>query len=191
MAAHAAGPGISPTPAIDLSELLVEVLPKNGLEGTNPRYLRHNRKLHRHGHEWWVRATAAGVIPMRIYPDRKELEWSIGLNPPDFGASAKISIQPGSYQKSPDGHYQYCWASNFTGCTFPVAAALSSPKLNSRLICPNHEGAELKYVYEVSAKGKKPSLLVYYESVGSGGSSNWLEIHSLSEQERLCRPLWP
>jgi uncharacterized protein len=112
----------------------------------------------------------------------EELPWSVTLwsqGNEKFGPTF-IEIKPGT-QSLP------CFGSTSTGCDFSILDVLKSPRLHSEQLCiPSDSPSDDKRVYSVSTEGKKPSLLFYDRSEGSGGASAWLELRPLSDRSKLC-----
>lgn len=131
-----------------------------------------------------VRIRVRGRFSTVLRIKSEELAWSVSLatkGNPNFGPEY-IRIEPGAWNSQED-----CFGTLYSGCEFDSASALSSPQLHfSRLRCPR----QIPEVYRVTVQGKAPSILVYSFEGGSGGGSNWLEIHpdtsDTAELKKFC-----
>jgi hypothetical protein len=180
-------------PVRDLSELIADVLPPDGMDGLAWDYLLEAPFL-----SWQTFSTeTVGLVIQRVAYARvrvggvpaqalrgvwKELMWSVTLG--TFGneqAGPKwIEIKPGGL-----GDSNVCFGAQFRGCQFPAEKLFASPRLRGSAVCSRHQGST--QVYQVSAAGGKPSLVAYYLSDGKDGSISWIEIHPLRDRAKLCK----
>jgi hypothetical protein len=180
-------------PVVDLTDLVTEALPADGSDKLdwdymidNPLILWKKERIENFGGEATfrtgiVRVRVDGTFVQVIKQKWQELVWTITLEtlePPRFGPKY-IRIQPN------DG---VCFGASYRGCNFTDAQALSSPRLEAHLVCtPNDAGSGVANAYSVSALGGKPSLVVFDQSTGSGGTTTWLEIRPLTDQSSVCK----
>jgi hypothetical protein len=180
-------------PVRDLSELIAEVLPPDGMNAVAWDYLLEAPFL-----SWQTFSTeTAGLVTQRVAYARvrvggvttqalrgvwREMMWSVTLG--TFGnerAGPKwIEIKPGGI-----GDANVCFGAQFRGCQFPAEKLFSSPRLRASPVCSRHQGDT--QVYSVSTAGKKPSLLAYYVLGSKDGTTSWIEIHPLSDRTKLCK----
>lgn len=196
--ARSGGVAVSDLPVVELADLVVAVLPPNGFDNLGWDYMVDDPMIswRTNGTEATQVATfragssrvrVAGVSSKVLRRTWEELAWSVTLwtdGNPKFGPKW-IEIKPGG-----DDPNSACFGANFRGCTFGAATALASSKLKSRLVCSHEQGSEVLRAYSVSAAGKKPSLVIYQVSGGSGGTSAWLDIRPLTDQSKVCKPLF-
>jgi hypothetical protein len=179
-------------PVLELADLLAEVLPADGSDKLDWDYMTNNpliswksEGIENHGGEATfrtgiVRVAVSGTFSQVLKRKWQDLAWTITLEtlePAKFGPKY-ITIQPN------DGR---CFGADYRGCNFSDTQVLSSPKLESHLLCVPRDSTDVIKVYSVSTSGGKPSLLVYDQSGGSGGITTSLEIRPLTDQPNVCK----
>jgi hypothetical protein len=193
---HAENIATKNSPVLDLSDLVVAVLPKHGFEHLGWDYMVGQPTI-----SWqtpgitttetgmamrvgFARIRVAGVSSKVLHQGWEELPWSVTLSTTAnerFGPKL-IEIKPGGSDQD-----SICFGVTFRGCAFTPDQALKSRKLKSRLVCESSEGADRMEAYAVSTAGNEPDLLVYELSGGSGGQSASLEIRPLSDRADVCK----
>jgi hypothetical protein len=186
---------VDASPDVDLSDLVVALLPTNGFQTIDWDYLVDDPRIawktdgsetdgRRTVRRGMARITVGGKKAQILRQHWEELTWTITLatfGNPTHGPTM-IDIQVGGTDPN-----TICFGSRFRGCDFDEKLALSSKLLNLKRICAPGGSRNYRHVYAASTPGKKPSLLVYNMSGGSGGSSSWLEIRPLSDQTEVCK----
>jgi hypothetical protein len=133
-----------------------------------------------------ARVRVDGAASTILLQSREELAWSITLsseNNPALGPE-KIEIEPGTPEDD-------CFGSLTDGCSFTVQQAIASTRFHSEAVCtPNVVLMDTNEVFKITADDREPQLLVYSDSKGvSGEETSWVEIHPLSDQQKLCTRL--
>ncbi|MSO99884.1 MAG: hypothetical protein EXR07_02355 [Acetobacteraceae bacterium] len=183
-------------PVIELSDLVVAVLPPDGFNSMRWDYMAGNQLISwkTNGPETtnrWsrreglVRVHVAGVTSKVLRQKWEDLPWTVTLWATENQKSGpkRIEIKPGGSE--PD---ELCFGPNFRGCAFTDKQAIGSPALKSRLVCRIDDPGLTRHAYLVSAPNKKPTLLVFETTGGTGGSSTSLDIRPLSDQAEVCGP---
>jgi hypothetical protein len=128
-----------------------------------------------------IQGSTATVLRQRV----EELGWSViySTNKPAKFGPREIDIRPGT----PTGDGQ-CFGTNFDGCDFkePTASLLSAG-IQVKKLCAKQWGAEGISVFLLAHSDRKPTILVWQTSGGSGGSSSWLTLKLNDEPgSNLC-----
>jgi hypothetical protein len=182
-------------PVTGLPELIAALLPPAGFQDLGWDHLLHSPLVlwrtvgvdesatggERHGD---ARVRAAGVTSTRLRKDREELTWTVSLTTggnPKYGPKS-IALAPGGTGE------QKCFGYLDDGCWFPASAAFASPILTGTILCRGASPSE-NAIYRISSPGRRPELLVYSESEGSGGRSASLRMLSVSSAASACAEL--
>lgn len=199
---HVSGPDAGPKPEdiiiedtmpiIELSTFLANALPDDGFAAMGWDYLSDSPNITwktdgvAYGHTairfGVARLRVGGVSSQILRQSWQELPWTITLlssGNPSHGPR-EIDIGPGG-----EGDNS-CFGVGAKGCVFSASQALRSTLLKSSLLCRPSSGADTVGVYSVSTGDKKPSLVVFLTSGGSGGSSSSLSIRPLSDRRHVC-----
>ena len=198
---HADTSPISGLPVVELADFIVDILPKYGFDGTPKSGIGWDYMVDNPAIQWKTsgvaesdtglsvrigiaRVRVGGIASMVLRKTWEELPWSIVLSTKEISIKNPklIVIKPGG-----DAPEEGCFGYMFRGCDFDISKALSSTKLNSRIICSHRGGGTFTSVYYVSTLGKEPSLIVYERSGGSGGDSAELQIRPLSDRMEFCK----
>ena len=201
VAAAAASAGAQPTdlnahPTVELSDLVVDLLPADGFKSMGWDYLVNDpliswktdgtaQKGSWTAREGLVRVTVGGKASQILRQKWENLPWTVTLATSDlekFGPR-RIEIKPGGNETD-----NICFGDRFRDCMFTEAQALSAKGLKATRVCHLDMVNATEYGYSVSAPGKKPSLLVYELNEGSGGESSSIEIRPLSDKADACNP---
>ncbi len=186
-------------PTTELVDLVVGVLPPDGFEHVGWDYLVSNPMLSwqtdgtetmRPGvtrREALARVRVGGIESRVLRRNWEELAWTFTLwsfGNPRFGPE-RLEIKPGGSNPK-----DVCFGVNFTGCDFPIERIIVDGKnqLDAHFECtpPGVFASDIVKVYQISTPQKKPSLLVYVSSGGSGGTSASIMIRPLKERNRIC-----
>jgi hypothetical protein len=184
---------ISDLPVIDLSQLIINVLPPDGMDKLGWDYLLEAPYL-----SWqtfttekvgkatqrtaYARVRAGGQTTQVLHGVWRELMWSVTLGTfgNDRAGPRWIEIKPGGI-----GDENTCFGSQFRGCKFLSEQIFTARALHGTAVCSKHMGDTEAYL--VSAPGKKPSLLVYYSWSSKDNESAWIEIHPVSDRAKICK----
>ena len=129
-----------------------------------------------------INGTVSTVLRERV----TELGWRVSflsMSPPKFGIES-IEIAPGS-RDAP------CFGTNYEGCWFesPIKS-LQSVSISANLLCSVERGQEGVKAYELIHYGKRPVVMYWHESGGSGGSSAWIVLNlKQTSSTELCRTI--
>lgn len=182
-------------PATNLPDLIVALLPTNGIDNISWDYLVDSPLISwqtdginfptqgNDCRQGLVRVRVNGTESRILRQKWEELAWTVSMETsgnPNFGPKL-IEIFPGGAD-SKSG----CFGIAFSGCTFTAVQALASPLIQSKLLCSPAQPGEQTDVYSVTASGKEPDLVVYQANLGSGGESDLLQIRPLSDASQMC-----
>jgi hypothetical protein len=187
---------LSAHPTIELSDLVVELLPADGFRSMGWDYMVNDPLMSwktngtaRQGswttREGLVHVTVGGKASQILRQKWENLPWTVTLSTSDnekFGPK-RIEIKPGGNDTD-----NICFGDRFRGCKFTEAQALSAKGLKATPVCHLDMVNSTLHGYSVSAPGKKPSLLIYELNEGSGGESSSIEIRPLSDKADACNP---
>lgn len=130
-----------------------------------------------------VQGKKSTILRKRI----NELGWTVmyfSELPPKFGPE-EIEIEPGlSYEGG-------CFGTNYDGCDFEEPLnSLSSAGITATKICSAREVGEAASAFLLTHAARRPTVLVWVTSGGSGGSSAWLTL-KLNEKPNtgLCKQI--
>jgi hypothetical protein len=183
-------------PAIELSDLIVDLLPADGFRPMGWDYMVNDPLISwktdgtTQAGSWTrreglVRVTVGGKSSQILRQKWENLPWTVTLSTSDnekFGPR-RIEIKPGGNEAD-----NICFGDRFRGCKFTEAQALSAKGLKAAPVCHLDMVNSTVHGYAVSAPGKKPSLLIYELNAGSGGESSSIEIRPLSDKADACNP---
>jgi hypothetical protein len=187
---------LNPHPSVELSDVVVDLLPADGFRSMAWDYLVNDPLISwktdgtvRTGswttREGKIRVTVEGKTSKILRQSWEDLPWTVTLSTsdnPKFGPT-RIELKPGGSDPETT-----CFGDRFRGCKFTEAQIFTSKVLKVNLVCRSDVVNTIRRGYSVSAPGKKPSLLVYELDAGSGGESSSLEIRPLSDKGDPCNP---
>ncbi len=129
------------------------------------------------------RLTVRGKVTRVLRQRPTEVLWSVKLGGPGSGK------QPPEFVKLEPG--VECSGATSSGCDFPLDAVVEASQLTVEPLCSSAslERGEGAAVYLASSGDERRSLLAYFSTAGSGGASNWLEVHwtdDRTEAQRIC-----
>jgi len=133
-----------------------------------------------------VRVNINGKVSTVLRERITELGWRVSflsVSPPKFGVES-IEIEPGS-RDAP------CFGTNYEGCWFesPIKS-FSSASISAKLLCNVERGQEGVKAYELRHHDKRPVVMYWHESGGSGGSTAWLVLDlKQTPSTELCRAI--
>jgi len=119
-----------------------------------------------------VRVHIQGKISTVLRQRIDELGWTVSYSsdgPPNFGPE-EIAIEPGLPQEA-------CFGTNYDGCDFDEPlTSLSSAGIGATKICGKREMGVASSAFLLTHAARRPTVLVWVTSGGSGGSSAWLTL---------------
>lgn len=86
-------------------------------------------------------------------------------------------LKPGMIRIQPGLDVEPCFGRQYSGCTFEFPlGALKSSGADISEVCSARDGSDLTVAYSISYDGRRPVVVVWSESAGSGGASASVEI---------------
>lgn len=126
-----------------------------------------------------VRVNNQGNVARVLTPKRAELGWVVtyySKSDPTKGVE-RISIAPGR-----DGE---CFGPRYDGCdTAAPIQSLRSSGVTAKVLCRERDGPDEVIAYMLHSTGKRPTLMAWWTSGGSGGSNSHIDL----ELNKLADP---
>ena len=128
-----------------------------------------------------VRINNQGTVARVLTPKRAELGWVVtyySKSDPSKGVE-RISITPGTREES-------CFGRRFDGCdTAAPIQSLRSNGVTAKMLCRERDGPDEVIAYMLDSTGKRPTLMAWWTSGGSGGSNSHidLELNKLADRQ--------
>ena len=188
---------VSTLPVLQLGQLISQLLPQNGFHSLDWNYLSNQKDLLSRSEN--LNVTEGGEVCRQalarveirktqakfLLQQWTELPWSALLQSnkskgphPDY-----VEITPGGENSA-----TRCFGGKFSGCTVDIREVLASAPFRSYAICSPPTLGGVTKVFKIAAPGRPSELLVYNESGGSGGASDWLDIRSPGDMAQVCQP---
>jgi hypothetical protein len=127
-----------------------------------------------------ARVNVSGEVSTVLKFERHELAWSVTLfsaMPAKFGPQAVI-VKAGLKEGL------ICFGTLYTGCEFDILPSLRLAKIDAHRVCDVQATGLKVDVYSISAKGKRPAVLVLNTGFGSGGAQStvtlWFDMNAQS-----------
>jgi hypothetical protein len=135
-----------------------------------------------------VRVSNEGEIAQVLKERKVELGWTVTYindSSPKFGVD-KIFIGPGTPT-------EVCFGSTFDGCWFDVPfKSLVSVNIKARSLCSTRRGADAVRAFELSHQDRRPTVMLWSESGGSGGMSSDLALMlNTKPASTICTEILP
>ncbi len=127
-----------------------------------------------------VRINNQGNVARVLTPKRAELGWVVtyySKSDPSKGVE-RISIAPGTRDDE-------CFGPRYDGCdTAAPIQSLRSSGVTAKMLCQERDGPEEVIAYMLHSTGKRPTLMAWWTSGGTGGSNSHIDL----ELNRLANP---
>lgn len=178
--------------AIEMSDLIVELMPRSGtgfdwepeLEASviwiaeQPARTQQG-DLERLG---LARIHLQGSAPVALHRRKREAAWTLKLitDQPKSLGPRWIEITPGMPGKG-------CFGIFYTGCHFTAESVFASAPLNPRLQCRVGDMFSFNQIYRVSSPGRTDVLVVYNYTNADEDEVSWVEIHKISDLKLFCK----
>lgn len=135
----------------------------------------------------WIRVNVQGRTSKILRQKKLELGWTVEYSnsdeggahlPPKFGVQ-RITIQPGS-----DGALA-CFGTGFYGCDFkePIASLVNAG-IDLQTICSRRTTDGHISAFLLTYPGRRPTVMKWTESGGSGGLSSWITLELNAAQRQ-------
>jgi hypothetical protein len=125
--------------------------------------------------EGWIRVNVQGATATVLQQKPVELGWSVQYfsdQPSKFGIH-EISIRPGME----DGK-KNCFGETYTGCDFKEPfSSLVAAGIHVETTCMANLAAERQVFFLLTHPSKRPTVMSWTYSSGSGGASTWLTLY--------------
>jgi len=119
-----------------------------------------------------VRINNQGNVARVLTPKRAELGWVVtyrSKSEPSKGVE-RISIEPGTRDER-------CFGVRYDGCnTAAPIQSLRSSGVTAKMLCRERDGPDEVIAYMLHSTGKRPTLMAWWTSGGSGGSSSHIDL---------------
>jgi hypothetical protein len=127
-----------------------------------------------------VRINNQGYVARVLTPKRAELGWGINYYSKSDPANGveRISIAPGTRE-------DVCFGQRYDGCN--TAAPIRSLRRNgvtAKMLCRERDGPDEIIAYMLYSIGKRPTLMAWWTSGGSGGYGSQIDL----ELNKLADP---
>ena len=127
-----------------------------------------------------VRINNQGYVAKVLIPKRAELGWVVNYyskSDPSKGVE-RISIAPGTRE-------EVCFGPRFDGCdTVAPLQSLRRSGVTAKMLCRERDGPDEVIAYMLHSTGKRPTLMAWWTSGGSGGSNSHIDL----ELSKLADP---
>ena len=119
-----------------------------------------------------VRINNQGNVARVLSPTRAELGWTITYSSkadPSNGVE-RISISAGTQE-------EICFGSRYEGCnTVAPIQSLLSAGVKAKMLCRERDGPDEVIAYMLHSTGKRPTLMAWWTSGGTGGSGSQIDL---------------
>jgi hypothetical protein len=172
------------TRPLELGELVLLLMPDSGVKSVGWDFRAESPILWRTaGYETIQKKGASlytrnGIVRVHIQGKKStvlrqrvvELGWGVTYSStfnPNFGPE-EINISPGPPREG-------CFGATYTGCDFEEPlSSLAHAGIAATKICGKHDMGEMVSAFALTHAGRRPTVMVWQASGGSGGSSAWL-----------------
>ena len=130
-----------------------------------------------------VRIINQGHVASVLKPKRAELGWTVRYSTDEDPSKGfkKISLNAGF-------HGNECFGSRYEGCDMEMPLrSLHRNGVAAKMLCHESDGPDEVQAYVITALGRKPALMAWWTSGGSGGTSSQIDIEvNISADIHYC-----
>jgi hypothetical protein len=187
----------SALPPISLSELIFRAIPRankmswEDLQIPNVQWITDGIAYYPNDGEPYrqglAHIRASGATSTLLRQRTEELSWTVTLSTEDnekWGPTT-LTITPGLTEAKYKGQYM-CFGTGFSGCAFPISS-IRNPKIRYVQQCVIGFGANQSIVFRATTADGRRGTVIYRGSGGSGGTSNYVELSTLTPIEYCQR----
>jgi hypothetical protein len=185
-------PLLTHQPAVEMSDLIVDLMPKSGTRfDWEPELLSSviwlSDKPGRPQQGDYMRQALArihthGTAPVALRRRRREAGWTLKLM-----TDQAMALGPRWIEISPGMPGKGCFGIFYSGCLFTAEQVFASAPLNPRLQCRVGDMFSFNQIYRVSSPGRTDVLVVYNYTNADEDELSWVEIHKVSDLNNFCK----
>lgn len=185
-------PRLTHQPAVEMSDLIVDLMPKSGTRfdwepelESSLIWLSDNPGRTQQGdymRQALARIHTQGTAPVALRRRRREAGWTLKLM-----TDQPMSLGPRWIEISPGMPGKGCFGIFYSGCLFTAEQVFASADLKPRLQCRVGDMFSFNQIYRVSHPGRTDVLVVYSYTNADEDELSWVQIHKVSDLKLFCK----